>query len=496
MSKKTKLIVILLVLFSIPFLSGCGSSAQQSYSVNLEIWGIFDDSMTYSEVINQYKKINPYVGEIKYRKMNQDTYKQDLLDALASGQGPDIFLINNTWLPSFENKLAPAPTPLVNDQIMKDNFPDVVAQDFSDNGLTYALPLSVDSLALYYNKDMFNAAGITTPPRTWQQFNDDVRKLTVIDPTGKIIQSGAALGTAKNVNRASDILSLLMFQYGVNMPQNKTSQVEFDQGVLDANGNVVQAGEQALGYYTNFARLSSAQITNAANPLYSWNNNNHDSVTAFSEGSVAMMVNYSWQVANIKSKNPKLNFGVAYIPQVNLSQPISYANYWGYAVSLNKLSSASSLPVQSTGLQSQAQAQPSNIQNSITVPNEVRIHEAWQFLKFLALKNNGTVTLYNAITKNSKDFPMNYDPALNYLKRTGQPAARRDLIDAQKSDSTLAPFVSGNLVAKSWYQTNPDAIEQIFDTAIESVDRGDTSLHDALTLMSNRVSHLSGSVSR
>jgi ABC-type glycerol-3-phosphate transport system substrate-binding protein len=80
---------------------------------------LYDDSLAYTEIINQYKKINPYVGEIKYRKFSQDTYKQELLDALASGQGPDIFLINNSWFPSFKNKIYPAPTPFVSEQDVK-----------------------------------------------------------------------------------------------------------------------------------------------------------------------------------------------------------------------------------------------------------------------------------------------------------------------------------------------------------------------------------------
>ena len=177
---KVRYITALLVVISVPLFSGC-SSQTQSYSANLEIWGIFDESIVYSDVINQYKTLNPYVGEIKYRKFSQDTYKQELIDALASGQGPDIFLINNTWLPSFENKLEPAPLPLISDQDMKTNFPDVVSADFMSGGKTFAVPLSIDSMQLYYNKDIFNAAGITAPPKTWQEFSQYVQKLTVVD---------------------------------------------------------------------------------------------------------------------------------------------------------------------------------------------------------------------------------------------------------------------------------------------------------------------------
>ena len=472
---KGKIVLLIFAILLVPFFSGCGTSTPSGYTVNLEIWGTFDESQVYADIIEQYKKVNPYVGEIKYRKFSQDTYKQDLLDALASGQGPDIFLINNGWLPSFENKLEPAPQPLMNDQDMKSNFPDVVSTDFMDGGKVYATPLSVDSMELYYNKDMFNAAGITAPPKNWQDFRNDVKKLTIINSSGNIVQSGAAIGTGSNINRAADLLSLLMFQNGVNFPMTKGVVAKIDEGVVGSDGNVVQAGEQALSFYTDFAKLGTS--SSVTNPYYTWSTRNHTSVDAFAEGTVAMMFNYSYQMAEIKKKNPKLNFAVATVPQAYSDKPATYANYWGYAVARNK-------SAQSTSIGAQASAVP--------VTNEIRTHESWQFLRFLTLKNSGTITLYNAVTKNSKDFPVSLDPAIDYLKKTQQPAARRDIIELQKNDTNLGPFATGNLIAKHWYQYDPDAVDKIFVDTIDSVNRGYVGLHEALTLARNRISYSGG----
>ncbi|MDD5397253.1 MAG: extracellular solute-binding protein [Candidatus Moranbacteria bacterium] len=472
---KSKFVLAILAVAIIPFFSGCGTTAPSGYLVNLEIWGTFDDSLVYSEIINQYKQINPYVGEIKYRKFSQDTYRQELLDALASGQGPDIFLVNNGWMASFQNKLEPAPTPLMSDQDMKSNFPDVVTSDFMDGGKAYAVPLSVDSMQLYYNKDMFNAVGITAPPKTWFEFQSDVVKLTRLNPNGGFDLSGAAIGTGTNINRASDLLTLLMLQNGVEFPTKKGMAAKIDEGVVGRDGNVTQAGESALSFYTQFAKLNGAN--NLRNPFYTWNSRNHNSIDAFSEGTVAMMFNYSWQIAEIKKKNPKLNFAVASVPQAHSDNPVTYANYWGYAVSRNKV-------VAPATVGGQPAAAP--------VSNETRTHEAWQFLRFLTLKNSGKITLYNAVTKNSKDFPISFDPAIDYLKKTNQPAARRDIIELQKIDTDLGPFATGNLFAKHWYQPDPDAVDKIFVDTIESVNRGDVNLHEALVLARNRISYISG----
>ncbi len=86
-----------------------------------------------------------------------ETYKEDLLEAFATGKGPDIFMVRNAWRESFENKTAPAPQVVISEKEYRDALVDVAATDFlnKDNQI-YGIPLSVDSLALYYtgNKEL------------------------------------------------------------------------------------------------------------------------------------------------------------------------------------------------------------------------------------------------------------------------------------------------------------------------------------------------------
>ncbi|HBP01544.1 MAG: hypothetical protein UX75_C0033G0006 [Candidatus Moranbacteria bacterium GW2011_GWE2_47_10] len=463
MKKNIKIILSLLAFVPVLFFSGCNEPKSVPYLVNLEIWGVFDSSDVFVEAIAEYKKVNPYVGEIKYKKFSPDTYKTELIDALASGQGPDIFLVQNTWLPSFESKLEASPKGLIGLDKIKENFVDVVQSDFVSEDKVYTLPLSVDSMALYYNKSLFNSAGITAPPKTWAEFNDAATKLTKLDAFGSITQSGAAMGTAYNINRSTDILGLLMLQNGAKMTDDNNKEAKINEGVVGSDGSVVRAGEVALGYYAQFAKKDS--------PLYTWNNDMHYSLDAFSEGNLAMMLNYSWQIDTIKNKNSKLNFDIAPVPQVSDIDPVSYANYWGWGVSKNKVGTKDGL----TGRD---------------LPNEARVHESWQFLKFLTMKNSGVIRLYNAFSGNFKDFPINYDPAAKYIEKTNRPAARRDLIDKQKDDPKLGVFAKGNLIAKNWYQKNPDSIEKIFADAIDYVSKGGGRPYDALSLASNRITEI------
>ncbi|MCD6149298.1 extracellular solute-binding protein [bacterium] len=449
------LILAIFLVSSLIFLSGCSKKEASNYKVNLEIWGIFDDSnSTYADIIKSYKDINPFVGEIKYRKFTADSYKKDLLDAMASGQGPDICLIHNTWLLYFKDKITPSPEYILGEKEFRDNFVDVAANDFLGEGKIYAAPLSVDSLALYYNKDLFNSEGIVSPPATWEEFNNDVKKLTRVGEFGDIIQSGAALGTAYNINRSIDILGLLMFQNGASIVNEDRNQVNFGK-----------ESENALEFYTQFARLGS--------DAYTWNKKAHYSIDAFYEGTAAMMLNYSWHYQTVKSKNAKLNFGVAPVPQISRENPANYANYWGLAVVKNKIQETEN------GRGGGAEL--------AAVNNNMRIHEAWQFLKFLTTKNNGSFTVTHAVSGKTKKFPVSFDPAKNYLEKTGRPAARRDIIEEQKSDPVLGPFVYGNLIAKSWHQPDPEAAETILAEAIDSVNQGNSSVSQALKTAESRI---------
>ena len=124
-----------------------------------------------------------------------------------------------------------------------------------------------------------------------------------------------------------------MMQSGVDMINPQTKQAAFADFTAATYGGEMSPGESALAYYTKFSNPSKAE--------YSWNSLQHNSVDAFIEGKTAMMLNYSWLIPQIQSKAPKLNLGIAPVPQNKdkngNGMDIDFANYWGYAVSKNKV---------------------------------------------------------------------------------------------------------------------------------------------------------------
>lgn len=449
-------------------LSGCSifKTPTSSYRFDLEIWGVFDDSQDYATIFAQYQEdVHPYAGSITFRKFPVESYEKELLDALAAGKGPDIFMVNNAWVPDYVNKIAPAPEQFVNKKQILEQFPDVVAEDFLFGDKVYGVPLSVDSLALYYNKDYFNAAGITAPPATWDEFAKVVQRLTQVDQFGNIVRAGAAMGTSNNVNRSMDVLTLLFLQGGVTMADDTGSSARFSR-YIDSGGQSVNAGERALQFYTDFAAPSRA--------TYTWNRRQHYSLDAFTEGSVGMMVNYSYHYNTIRRKNEKLNFAVARVPQLTMSDPaaaVNFANYWGFAVAANK------------------QAVPSS-DGTAPLPNEVRIAEAWQFLSYLTLDNAGVFHVTHGFSGAVLDKAIGTDPAAEYATRTGKPAARKDLLATQKDDPVLAPFAAGNLIAHNWRRPNATAVDGVLAQMIESVNLGEQTPSQALQTAEARASRL------
>ena len=421
------LVVGVIILVMILFLGRIGDVPEGGQPANLTFWGVFDSEETFRSSINAYQNQNPQV-RINYRQFSFEDYEKSLVNAFADGTGPDIFMIHNTWLPKHKGKITPLPqqiagekTPLFTLKDFKDQFVDVTEQDLLVDSEIYALPLYVDTLALYYNKDIFNSLSIAVPPKTWNEFNDMVEKVTVVGENNNISRSGAAVGTARNVNRSTDILSLLMIQSGVPMINDDQTSAEFTK-IVDGQ----DVGQVALEYYTDF--------TNPAKRVYTWNNAQHYSVDAFQEGTAATMFNYSHQIPLLRSKAPRLNFSVAPMPQLNAVQAANYGSYWAPTVS--KFSKNSTV--------------------------------AWRFLVYLS-SAPGVVP---------------------YLNSAGHPVARHDLVDQQQNEPEMGIFAKQALSAKSWYQIDNLAIENILADLIDDVNFKRQTIAEALRTAENKITLL------
>jgi multiple sugar transport system substrate-binding protein len=282
--------------------------------INLKFWGV-DPEEYYTDLIISYQSVHPDV-KIEYKQVDLDDYEDKLVNALAGKKGPDVLMIKNNWVLKQADKLSPILPLRFSAKQLEESFPEVVVKDMVYQEKIYGIPLSIDTLALYYNKDIFNSAAISFPPTTWQEFQEVARNLTQKSLTSDLVVSGAALGTSKNIKNADDVLAALMIQSG--------SSISDGSGVVNFSDD---QAKQALSFYTSFS--------NPASLYYSWSNLMPDSLEAFAQGKTAMMIDFASAQQKIEGKNQNLNYGIAPFPQSvkNASNLKNYSQYWSLSVS-------------------------------------------------------------------------------------------------------------------------------------------------------------------
>src|SRR3989344_4457824 len=327
------ILVLLLILAGVLFFTTSGPKPPSPSTDKLELtwWKTFEDSENVRELLTDYTATHKNVT-FKFVKKEASTYEQELINALAAGAGPDIFSIHNDWLPKHADKISPMPDQLMNLRTYKESFVDVATTDFVKDDKIFAIPIAMDVLALYYNKDLLGSSGISQPPATWPELVSDAQKITKVLKPGTFTRSGVALGTSNNVNRAVDILTLLMLQNGTKFYSDDFGRATFDQRqTIPGSNQNFDPGAIALAFYTQFA--------DPAKVSYTWNVRSDLSVDAFTQGKLAMMLSFQYMQPVIQSKAPNLNWDVAAVPQISEEvSKVNFANYWGESVSkLSKL---------------------------------------------------------------------------------------------------------------------------------------------------------------
>lgn len=354
-----KKIITLAITASILLTSGLGCKSAQTVPadkaqpVTLEYWGVFTDSDDMGLFIDEFQKKHPNIT-INYKKFRPEEYEQKLIEAFAEDRGPDLFSIHNTWLAGQLPKLAPMPTtinyvnvvesgsgmtstktlalataPGLTIKQLRDQFvgvvePDVLAADPADNKKKiFALPFYLDTLALYYNKDLLSQNGIVKPAADWATLLAQADKLTKKTEAGVITQGAVAMGLGNGVHRAADLVAALMMQSGARMTLDD-GRVVFNAPV-NQNADEEQPGARALHFYLDFG--------NPAKKAYSWSTDMGDALDAFAQGKIAYYFGYSYDLPTIRNRNQRLNFDVTGMPQLEPNKPVNIANYWLETVS-------------------------------------------------------------------------------------------------------------------------------------------------------------------
>lgn len=270
---------------------------------NVVIWGTVPqevfNSVLYQSAIGKDKTLS-----IRYEAKNEATFDAEFLEALASGTGPDAVLLSQEALFKNRTKLFTIPYTSYPERDFKDSFIEEAELFLTPSG-ALAVPVFVDPLVMYWNRDIFNNAALSKPPAFWDEFYDLSQKLTTKDGSLNITKATVAFGGWNNVNNAKAILSALLMQAG--SPVVTLSGTQAVAGLsLQTNAPVLPA-TAALTFYSEFS--------NPAKPFYSWNPSLPNSQALFVSGDLATYMGFASEINSLRLKNPNLNFDVTTLPQ-------------------------------------------------------------------------------------------------------------------------------------------------------------------------------------
>lgn len=288
----------------------------------VEIWGTLP-AIAFSSVLGQAAENDPSLRQVAYVQKDFATYESELTNALANGTGPDLFILRQDYVVRNAGKIVPFAADLTATQF-RGAFVDAANQYISNVGIL-GLPIAVDPLVLFWNRDLLNSGGFARPPAYWDEVIDMAQKMTVTTDSGGIIKSGIALGEYSNVDNAKDILIALILQHGGSITANDNSG-QLVPALASRGGVSVEATEDALRFFTQFS--------NPSEKYYSWNRSMPDSRKSFVAGNLALYIGFESEGPIIQGMNPNLNFAVSPIPQVRDSgKVLNTARVYALAIS-------------------------------------------------------------------------------------------------------------------------------------------------------------------
>lgn len=249
---------------------------------------------------------------VSYREVAPDAFDKTLIEALASGQGPDMVILPAELLLRYLDKLVVIPYATYTERQFKDAFIQEGDLFLLPDGIV-ALPFAVDPLLMYWNRDLLDEAGVTAPPKFWNEFLLLANRLTRRGTNGAITRSAVGLGDYRSITSAKEILGALLLQAG--------SSGEKTWGELLGRSGA----HSVINFYTEFA--------NPSKPVYSWNRSLVSSRQMFLSSRLGVYFGLGSEYTALRQANPNLNFDIAAFPRPQGSDlGITLGKLFGLAV--------------------------------------------------------------------------------------------------------------------------------------------------------------------
>jgi len=293
---------ILAVLMFAGLIPGLGLGSKTP-KADIVLWGTID-KRAIQPIVTDLNDKNRDIFSIQYVEKPTSSFEDDLINALASSSGPDLWLLSQDLILKHEDKVFVVPySTTLSERSFKDAFVSE-AELFTNSTGVIGFPFTIDPIVMYWNKDLYQGVGISTPPEFWNDFLVNAPLFNRYDDAGNITQSGAALGEFSNIKNAKELISMLILQTGNNIVDSQSRKIVFNE----KGDSILPPAESVVKFYNQFS--------DPAKNSYVWNRGMDDPRRLFSSGKLANYFGFASDFSVIKNLNPHLNFDVALVPQI------------------------------------------------------------------------------------------------------------------------------------------------------------------------------------
>ena len=265
--------------------------------VTLNIWTVDKVGQPTPDLAREFDESEPGI-EVIYREIQFSDLMSEAMRAYSVGRAPDIFAVDNpdTALLSANGALLDLTDMIAaSDKIKVENyFPGPLASATWD-GRIYGVPKATNTIALFYNKDLFKKAGIENPPTTWDEVIEDARKLN--DPAHDVY--GIAFSAQANEEGTFQFLPFVQMAGG-------------DYQHINSEGGV-----KALEFFKTLLDEGLASPETVSRSQWA-------STATFNAGNAAMAISGPWEI-NRMADEAKFDWGVALLPVPSSDAPRSSA---------------------------------------------------------------------------------------------------------------------------------------------------------------------------
>jgi multiple sugar transport system substrate-binding protein len=277
------------------------SSASMAKSANKKVttitfWHLWKggEAQELQKIIDQFNKTHPTIVV----KALSGTTSTKQLTALTGGNPPDVGYVIDYTLSKWASvgAVAPLDTMIKKYKISAKNYPDPVWKLGNYKGKQYAIPYTMDSYMLYYNKDMLKAAGIKEPPKTISDLKKYAQLLTKKDSNGEYTQ----LGYISDFPWL-DVLNM-SFAFGENFYDYKNDKV-----TCNSKKNIDALTFKVGSYQSPFDAEKIKKFKSGFGEYESPNN-------PFFQKQLAFDIEGEWFTTFLKKYAKDINYGIVPIP--------------------------------------------------------------------------------------------------------------------------------------------------------------------------------------